>query len=199
MVIRARAVQGADPADDVIATRRTPEMLIRCVARGDEQAFAELYDHVAGPVLGVVTRILRDRAQSEEVTQEVLLELWLKAGQFNGTSVLAWVMTMAHHRAVDRVRYEHASADREQRAGQLSERRPYDEVVEAALESLERQEVRAALDDLTELQRRSIVLAYYGGYTYREVAEVLHKPAGTVKTRMRDGLIRLRNSLGVRA
>ncbi|MFI9505179.1 ECF RNA polymerase sigma factor SigK [Nocardia sp. NPDC052566] len=196
MVIRARAVHGASTA-----LGATPEALIRRVAEGDEQAFAELYDVVAAPVLGLVTRVLRDRARSEEVAQEVLLEIWLKAAQFGdrGGSVLAWALTIAHHRAVDRVRYERAAAERDQRAGQLAAPAPFDEVVETAIDRMEHEQVRAALDDLTELQRRSIVLAYYGGYTYREVSEALDKPVGTIKTRMRDGLNRLRESLGVRS
>ncbi|MBB5916262.1 RNA polymerase sigma-70 factor (ECF subfamily) [Nocardia transvalensis] len=172
--------------------------LIERVAVGDEQAFAELYDLVSGPVLGVVTRILRDRSRSEEVTQEVMLEIWLKAPKYcrQPGNVMAWAVTMAHRRAIDRVRHEQASADREDRIEQLDVRRPVDEVVETALARLDTELVRTALDRLTELQRQSIVLAYYGGYTYREVSQVLDTPVGTVKTRMRDGLIRLREYLG---
>ncbi|MEU7141179.1 ECF RNA polymerase sigma factor SigK [Nocardia sp. NPDC046473] len=201
MVSRARALPGARTPDDVTDPANTPELLLRRVGRGDEQAFAALYDIVAGPVLGIVTGVLRDHAQSEEVAQEVLLEIWLKAAQFDehGRSALAWVLTIAHRRAVDRVRYQHANVERENRAGQLEPRHGFDEVVEATLDKMEHEAVRQALADLTDLQRRSIVLAYYGGRTYREVSEALDKPVGTIKTRMRDGLIRLRESLGDRA
>ncbi|RDI55667.1 ECF RNA polymerase sigma factor SigK [Nocardia mexicana] len=198
MVIRARGSSGGVPAGDIIDTDATLHSLIERVAAGDEQAFADLYDIVAGPVLGIVARILRDRPRSEEVTQEVLLEIWLKAPKFceQPGNVMAWAVTMAHRRAIDRVRHEQACSDREDRIEQLDVRRPVDEVVEATLARMETREVQQALDKLTELQRQSIVLAYYGGYTYREVSQVLGTPVGTVKTRMRDGLIRLREYLG---
>ncbi|WP_228823010.1 ECF RNA polymerase sigma factor SigK [Nocardia blacklockiae] len=198
MVIRARDTAGTVPTDDVTDTDATLRALIERVAEGDEQAFADLYDLISGPVLGIVTRILRDRARSEEVTQEVLLEIWLKAPKFvrQDGNVMAWAVTMAHRRAIDRVRHEQACSDREDRIEQLDVRRPVDEVVETALARLDEQQVRTALDKLTELQRQSIVLAYYGGYTYREVSQVLGTPVGTIKTRMRDGLIRLREYLG---
>ncbi|MBF6170936.1 ECF RNA polymerase sigma factor SigK [Nocardia blacklockiae] len=196
--MRARDTAGTVPTDDVTDTDATLRALIERVAEGDEQAFADLYDLISGPVLGIVTRILRDRARSEEVTQEVLLEIWLKAPKFvrQDGNVMAWAVTMAHRRAIDRVRHEQACSDREDRIEQLDVRRPVDEVVETALARLDEQQVRTALDKLTELQRQSIVLAYYGGYTYREVSQVLGTPVGTIKTRMRDGLIRLREYLG---
>lgn len=201
MVSRAPALPGARTLDDVTESADTPELLLRRVGRGDEQAFAALYDLVAGPVLGIVATVLRDHVQSEEVAQEVLLEIWLAAAQFDehGRSALAWVLTIAHRRAVDRVRHQHANVERENRAGQLEPRHGFDEVVETTLGKLEHEAVRHALDGLTDLQRRSIVLAYYGGHTYREVSEALDKPVGTIKTRMRDGLLRLRESLGERS
>ncbi|MFI6046462.1 anti-sigma factor domain-containing protein [Nocardia sp. NPDC051321] len=121
MVSRARALPGARTSDDVTDPAKTPELLLRRVARGDEQAFAELYDIVAGSVLGIVTGVLRDHAQSEVVAQEALLEIWLEAAQFDEhcRSALAWVLTIAHRRAVDRVRYQHATIERENLAGQL--------------------------------------------------------------------------------
>lgn len=199
MVSRARALPGARTPDDVADPANTPELLLRRVARGDEQAFAALYDIVAGPVLGIVTGVLRDHARSEEVAQEVLLEIWVEAAQFDEQcrSALAWVLTLAHRRAVDQVRYQHANVERENRAGQWEPRHGFDE--EATLDKMEHEAVRPALADLSDLQRRSIVLAYYGGRTYREVSETLDKPVGTIKTRMRDGLIRLRESLGDRS
>ncbi|BCK55824.1 ECF RNA polymerase sigma factor SigK [Nocardia wallacei] len=198
MVIRARGSAGTVSAGEGAGADAPLQALIERVAVGDEQAFADLYDIVSGPVLGIVTRILRDRSRSEEVMQEVLLEIWLKAPKFceQQGNVMAWAVTMAHRRAIDRVRHEQACSDREGRIEQLDVRRPVDEVVETALARLDEQQVRTALDKLTELQRQSIVLAYYGGYTYREVSQVLGTPVGTIKTRMRDGLIRLREYLG---
>ncbi|GDY32192.1 ECF RNA polymerase sigma factor SigK [Gandjariella thermophila] len=181
------------------AAARTPDELLVEVARGSEAAFERLYDMVAGPVYGTVLRVLRDPAQSEEVAQEVLVELWRTATRYSPArgGALAWVLTLAHHRAVDRVRSAQSSADRESRAGALAEGRPFDEVAESVAGRLERERVRRCLRTLTELQRESLVLAYYRGYTYREVAQLLGAPLGTVKTRLRDGLIRLRDCLGV--
>ena len=171
--------------------------LLGRVARGDERAFESVYDLTAGQVLGIVRRILRDPAQSEEVTQEVLLDVWRTASRFDPAigSPAAWVLTLAHRRAVDRVRSAHKAAERELRAASAAI--PYDEVTEAVEASLDRERVRRCLASLTALQRESVTLAYYGGYTYREVAELLDIAVGTVKTRMRDGLIRLRDCLGV--
>jgi RNA polymerase sigma-70 factor (ECF subfamily) len=173
------------------------EALVGQVARGDDSAFRAVYDQASGPVLGVVRRILRDPAQSEEVMQEVLLEVWRTAARFDpeAGSAAAWIMTLAHRRAVDRVRSEHSAARRELRAAVLTVE--YDEVAEAVEVNLDHERVRRCLTTLTELQREAVTLAYYGGYTYREVAELLGVATGTVKTRMRDGLIRLRDCLGV--
>lgn len=177
------------------------EDLLAAVARGDRDAFEEVYTRISGPVYGLVRRVLRDPAQSEEVTQEVLLGVWRSASRFDEKqgSALAWVMTMAHRRAVDRVRSEQAASDRHDRLGRRDIEPAYDEVVEAVETRLEREAVRRCLESLTDLQRESVGLAYYGGYSYREVAELLEVPLGTVKTRMRDGLIRLRDCLGVTA
>ncbi|GAA3816608.1 MULTISPECIES: ECF RNA polymerase sigma factor SigK [Amycolatopsis] len=177
----------------------SPEDLMAQVARGSEVAFEQLYDVVAGPVFGVVRRVVRDVAQSEEVAQEVLVELWRTAARYDRGqgSVLNWSLTLAHRRAVDRVRSAQARTDREQRAGAMAPGREFDEVLEAVTARLEREQVRRCLNGLTELQRESIMLAYYGGHTYPEVADLLQSPLGTVKTRMRDGLIRLRDCLGV--
>lgn len=175
------------------------EELLRQVARGDEQAFGQVYELISPSVYGLVRRILRDPAQSEEVAQEVLVEVWRSACRYDSRrgSPQAWVMTLAHRRAVDRVRSEQATSDREARAAAADTKRPYDEVAEEATNRLERERVRRCLDTLTELQEQSVRLAFYGGYSYREVAKLLSAPLGTVKTRMRDGLIRLRDCLGV--
>ena len=171
--------------------------LLGMVARGDHDAFEAVYDRLAGPAYGLIRRVVRDQAQSEEVTQEALLEVWRTASRFDPArgSAATWVMTIAHRRAVDRVRSAAAAAEREQRAAQplVAD----DEVAETATANLEAERVRRCLGGLTELQRESITLAYYGGYTYPEVAGLLHTALGTVKTRIRDGLIRLRDCMGV--
>lgn len=181
--------------------RRGPDLeeLVAKVAFGDHDAFGRLYDAVAGPVLGLIRRVLRDPAQSEEVAQEVMLEVWRTAARYRPErgAVMAWVMTLAHRRAVDRVRSAQAAADREHRAAAESHAPAFDEVAEQVENRLEREQVRRCLDGLTEIQRESVTLAYYRGYSYREVAEQLGVPLGTLKTRMRDGLIRLRDCLGV--
>jgi len=187
----AEAGRAAEPPTADLA------VLLARVARGDQVAYEEVYDQLAGPVLGMVRRVVRDLAQSEEVMQEVLLELWRTASRFDRDkgSAASWVMTIAHRRAIDRVRSEQKSAERELRAA--SAQIDYDEVTETVEATLDRERVRRCMGSLTELQRESVTLAYYGSYTYDEVAGLLGVATGTVKTRMRDGLIRLRDCLGV--
>ena len=171
--------------------------LIGQVARGDQVAFEAIYDQLAGPVYGVVLKVLRDPAQSEEVAQEAMLDVWRTASRFDAArgSAVAWVMTIAHRRAVDRVRTENASAAREQRMapGPVSG----EDVAELVETALDRQRVRRCLGSLTTLQAEAVKLAYYGGYTYAQVAELLGVALGTVKTRIRDGLIRMRDCMEV--
>ncbi|MFA3878145.1 sigma-70 family RNA polymerase sigma factor [Streptomyces sp. MMCC 100] len=177
------------------------QQLIREVALGDQDSFAAVYDAVAGSVLGVARAVLRDRAQSEEVAQEVLVEVWRTAPRYRperGT-VVNWILTLAHRRAVDRVRSVEAAAARDHKAALLDRTPEYDEVTEQVETRLEREQVRRCLRTLTEIQRQSVTLAYYRGLTYRQVAEALALPLGTVKTRLRDGLVRLRDCLGVSA
>jgi RNA polymerase sigma-70 factor, ECF subfamily len=176
---------------------RDLESLLIRVARGDHAAFEAVYDQLAGPVYGLVRKVLRDPAQSEEIAQEVLLEVWRTASRFDAArgSAAAWVMTITHRRAVDRVRSETSSARREQQVlpGPVSG----DDVAELVETALDRQRVRRCLGMLTPLQAESIKLAYYGGYTYPQVAELLGVALGTVKTRIRDGLIRMRDCMEV--
>ena len=196
---RSRGEPSRRPARAAGAGGRADELgdLLTRVARGDQDAYAAVYDRTAGQVLGLVRTVVRDPAQSEEVAQEVLLDVWRSASRFDAElgSASAWVMTLAHRRAVDRVRSEQKAAERELRVA--SSAVAYDEVAEAVEARLDRERVRRCLGSLTELQRESVTLAYYGGYTYREVAGLLGVAVGTVKTRMRDGLIRLRDCLGV--
>ncbi len=173
--------------------------LLADVARGDDGAFADVFDALADVVYGVVRRLVRDPALSEEVTQEVFLEVWRTAPRFDAErgSARTWVLTMAHRRAIDRVRSEQSSRDRNDRVGRRDDDRPFDSVSETAEQHDEHRRVAEALDTLTGVQREAVELAYYHGYTYREVAELLGTPLGTIKTRMRDGLIRLRDAMGV--
>ncbi|MFE6196336.1 sigma-70 family RNA polymerase sigma factor [Streptomyces sp. NPDC057838] len=183
------------------SSRPDLQELVGRVALGDEDAFASVYDAVAGSVLGVVRAVLRDRAQSEEVAQEVLVEVWRTAPRYRPErgSALNWILTLAHRRAVDRVRSVEAAAVRDHKAALLERTPEFDEVTEQVEARLEREQVRRCLRTLTEVQRQAITLAYYRGLTYRQVAEALALPLGTAKTRLRDGLIRLRDCLGVTA
>lgn len=190
-----RRARGSEPTP----AEASVDDLVRDVARGDGPAFEMLYDRVANTVFGVVRRVLRDPAQSEEVTQEVLVEVWRTATRFDAGrgSAMTWIHTMAHRRAIDRVRSAQAATDRDEKIARRDHEPAYDVVADRVEARLEQEQVRRCLEHLTDLQRESVTLAYYGGYTYREVSELLEVPLGTVKTRMRDGLIRLRDCLGV--
>jgi RNA polymerase sigma-70 factor (ECF subfamily) len=168
-------------------------------ARGDQGAFAELYDATARRVHGLVLRVVRDPAQAEEVTQEVYLQVWRTAARYDEQqgSALAWLMTLAHRRAVDRVRSAEAASRQDTTYHLRSHAVPHDTTAEAAETSLEARRVRTALAELTTAQREALELAYFGGYTHTEVATMLDLPVGTAKTRIRDGLIRLRDAMGV--
>ncbi len=175
------------------------EELLQRVATGDREAFAELYDSTAPRVFGLVKRLLRDHAQSEEVTQEIFLEVWQTAARYDPTrgGAMAWMLTMTHRRAVDRVRASQASRDRDVRVGIRDHAPAFDSVVENVEVRIESERVKEAMMRLTELQRQAVQLAYFGGYSHREVSAMLSVPIGTVKTRLRDGMIRLRDELGV--
>jgi RNA polymerase sigma-70 factor, ECF subfamily len=171
--------------------------LMNRVAAGDHNAFATLYDAIAPRAYGLIRRIVRDPALAEEVTQDALVEVWRTAFRFEKErgSAVGWILAIAHHRAVDCVRAEQDAADRERRAGTASI--PFDEVIAEVTAQLEQKAVHRCLRALTSIQREAILLAYYCGLTYREVAERLGAGLPAIKTRMRDGLIRLRDCLGV--
>lgn len=186
-----------DFASDVESVSK--ESLLRRIAEGDQQAFSRLYDDVAPRVLGLIRRLLIDHAQSEEVAQEVFLEIWQTASRFdeNKGGASTWILTMAHRRAVDRIRASQSSRDRDTKVGIRDFAPEYDHVSETVEVTIEHERVKEAMARLTELQRQAVSLAYYGGYSHSEVAALLKVPIGTVKTRLRDGMIRLRDELGV--
>jgi RNA polymerase sigma-70 factor (ECF subfamily) len=189
------------PVDPLGATSapETAESMLQRVARGDRAAYEQLFDRMSSVVFGTIHRVLRDPAQSEEVSQEVFVEIWRSAAKFDPTrgGAMAWVVTMAHRRAVDRVRSEQAATNREAKVALRDVQAPYDSVSEEVEQNLERERVGRALGDLSALQREAVTLAFYGGHTHTEIAELLDVPLGTVKTRIRDGLIRLRDALVV--
>ncbi|MCW2831728.1 MAG: polymerase subunit sigma [Aeromicrobium sp.] len=174
-------------------------LLVR-VARGDETAFAAVYDALGSAVYGLARRVIRDPSRAEEVSQEVFIQVWQSAVKFDPArgNAKSWVLTLAHRRAVDAVRHDQAATNRENRYD-WSNGPDFDEVEETVTISLEHEQVRRCMAGLTDLQREAVNLAYYQGYTYAEVADVLNANPATVKTRMRDGLVRLRDCMGVEA
>lgn len=173
-------------------------MITQC-ARGDDSSFAELYDLTSSRIYGLVLRVLRAPELAGEVTQEVYLEIWQQCARYSRDkgSVLAWMTTIAHRRAVDRVRAERSRMERDHRHAASSASPDFDTVWEGVGRNLDADRVRRALDSLTRIQREALSLAYFGGYTQSQVAQLLGLPLGTVKTRIRDGLIGLRDTLGV--
>jgi RNA polymerase sigma-70 factor (ECF subfamily) len=176
------------------------DQLLGRVGRGDEQAFAAVYDLLGAAVYGLARRVVRDPARAEEIAQEVFIQVWQSAARFDASrgSAKGWVLTLAHRRAVDAVRHDQAATNRENRYD-WSNGPDFDEVEEAVSTTLEHEQVRRCLGGLTELQREAVNLAYYNGHTYAEVAQVLDTNPATIKTRIRDGLVRLRDCMGVPA
>jgi RNA polymerase sigma-70 factor, ECF subfamily len=173
------------------------ERLLVDAASGDERAFAALVERIRPQALRVARGVVRDPSIAEEVAQEVLTEVWLKADRFDpekGT-VTGWIATLTRPRAVDRVRSEQAGRDRDDRVARRSQAREIDVVADEVELRLEHWQVRQALTELSDRQREAIELAYFAGHTYRDVARVLGIPEGTAKSRLRDGLLRLREVL----
>ncbi|MFE6965389.1 ECF RNA polymerase sigma factor SigK [Agromyces sp. NPDC057679] len=189
----------ADSGEHPASHPATLDELLVATASGDREAFGRFYDETAARVFGLVRRVLIDAAQAEEVTQDVFLEAWQTAARFDPArgAAAAWLLTLAHRRAVDRVRSAQASHDRDLKAGLRDLDVPVDEVAEAAEIAVEHERVSGAFAELSAAQRECLALAYYGGCTQSEIAERLGLPLGTVKTRLRDGMIRLRALLGV--
>jgi RNA polymerase sigma-70 factor (ECF subfamily) len=173
--------------------------LLKRSGRGDEAAFARLYDATSARAYGLAVRVVRDPSQAEEVAQEAFLDIWRTAGRFDAAkgSAVSWILTLVHRKAVDRVRSADASTRRDTTYHQGSQAVEHDSTAEAAHASMEARRVRQAMDSLTEVQREALELAYFKGYTHTEVATMLDLPVGTAKTRIRDGLIRLRDTMGV--
>jgi RNA polymerase sigma-70 factor (ECF subfamily) len=191
---------GIDNHGRTVVSAPDLDALLRRVAQHDSAAFAELYDATRSRVYGMVCRVLRDRGYSEETTQDVSLQVWRTAESYDPASgsALAWLLTLAHRRAVDRVRAEQAASQRDSRYGAANVERDTDNVTDAVISGEDRQRVAACLNNLTDVQRECIELAYYQGMTYVQVSERLSANLATVKSRMRDGLRGLRNCLGVR-
>lgn len=191
-------IDGVEVPGDGAPVDHVGEMLVR-VAAGDQGAFARVYDMLSPRVFGLILRVLVDRSQSEEVLQEVFLEVWQSAARFapNKGQGRTWVLTIAHRRAVDRVRASQASTDRDVRVGFRDLDVAYDGVAEQAQLRIEGRQVATALKTLPDPQREALTLAYYGGYSQSEIAALVGAPLGTIKTRMRDGLTRLRAEMGV--
>jgi len=173
--------------------------LLKLSGRGDEAAFARLYDATSARAYGLAVRVVRDPSQAEEVAQEAFLEIWRTAGRFDPAkgSAVSWILTLVHRKSVDRVRSAEASTRRDTTYHQGTQVVEHDSTAEAAQASMEARRVRQALGSLTEVQRQALELAYFKGYTHTEVAKMLDLPVGTAKTRIRDGLIRLRDTMGV--
>ncbi|MEP6665226.1 MAG: ECF RNA polymerase sigma factor SigK [Nocardioidaceae bacterium] len=185
------------------ASTHTHELgeLMRRVARGDQKAFTAFYDATARSVFGIVLRVLRDRAQAEEVTQEVYVDAWRHASRFDAAqgTATSWLNTIAHRKAVDRVRSSERSIQRDQRHFEFEATQTVADATDVSDEVISQDEsrrVRDAMQLLPEAQRIAIWLAYFEGRSHREVAEALGLPLGTVKTRIRDAMKRLRKHLG---
>ncbi|MEO5662098.1 MAG: ECF RNA polymerase sigma factor SigK [Nocardioides sp.] len=173
--------------------------LMQRSSRGDEVAFAELYDATSARAYGLALRVVRNPAHAEEVVQEAYLDAWRTSSRFDPArgSAIGWLLTIVHRKAVDRVRSAEAATARDATYHRESRPVEHDSTLEAAHASLEAQRVRTAVSGLTEVQREAVELAFFGGYTHTQVATMLDVPVGTAKTRIRDGLIRLRDAMGV--
>ena len=196
-MLKEMVIDGCDFSEDGVAVDPADEALVR-VASGDRQAFAALYDMLSSRAFGLIRRVLVDHAQSEEVLQDVFLEVWQQAPLFGPRrgSARSWVLTFAHRRAVDRVRSEQAGADRESRYGAATVEPPVDQVADRVLDNEDYRQVTQCLGALTDKQRECIELAYYDGLTYVQVSDRLSANLATIKSRMRDAIRGLRNCLG---
>lgn len=173
--------------------------LLRRSALGDEAAFAAFYDATSARAYGLALRVVRNPAHAEETVQEAYLDAWRSSARFDAArgSAAGWLMTIVHRKAVDRVRSVEAATARDETWNRENAPTDHDQTAESAHASLDAARVRNAVATLTDVQRRAVELTYFGGYTHTEVAALLDVPLGTAKTRIRDGLIRLRDLMGV--
>ena len=173
--------------------------LLHRAGLGDEAAFAEFYDATSARAYGLALRVVRNPAHAEEVTQEAYLDAWRSSVRYDAGrgSAAGWLLTIVHRKAVDRVRSVEAATTRDETWNRESAPVDHDQTAEAAHASLDATRVRNAVATLTDVQRQAVELTYFGGYTHTEVATLLDVPLGTAKTRIRDGLIRLRDLMGV--
>ena len=192
---------GAPSAEGVPAAAPDLADLLQRAGRSDESAFAELYDATSARAYGLALRVVRNPAHAEEVVQEAYLDAWRSSGRFDPArgSAIGWLLTIVHRKAVDRVRSAEAASARDTTYQRETDPVPHDQTAEQAHASLDAQRVRGAVAGLTDVQRQAVELAFFGGYTHTEVAQMLDVPVGTAKTRIRDGLIRLRDAMGVRS
>lgn len=179
---------------------RLADLMVR-VGHGDRSAFAAIYDATSALTYGTALKVLKDRELAAEVTQEVMIEVWQKSASFSAArgQVKNWVGTLAHRRAVDRVRSVQAQRERDLRVEQQNYTKPYDDVAQSVVDSDDRRRLVSCMEHLTARQRDVIQRAYYGGRTYRQVAAELDESLPTVKSRIRDGLAGLSKCLGVRS
>jgi RNA polymerase sigma-70 factor (ECF subfamily) len=189
---------GGEPSRRAADAGGLADLLSRA-GRGDEASFAAFYDATSARAYGLALRVVRNPAHAEEVVQEAYLDAWRSSSRYDAAlgSAAGWLLTIVHRKAVDRVRSVEASSRRDETWQEHTRPVDHDETAEAVESSLDAQRVRSAVATLTEVQREAVELAYFGGYTHTEVATMLDVPVGTAKTRIRDGLIRLRDSLGV--
>jgi RNA polymerase sigma-70 factor (ECF subfamily) len=184
--------------ESVDTRRADPESLLRRTARGDEAAFESLLRSFAPLVYGVALRVCEDQSLADEVAQESFLDLWRTAARYESAkgSAQAWVVTIAHRRAVDRMRSEHSRVRRETRSRSLLPLVEFDEVVEAVEAEGERVRLRGCLGGLSRIQRESIHLAFFDGLTHAQISAKLQVPLGTAKARLREGLGKLKSCMG---
>ena len=190
------APQGVPSGGD--ASTRLSDLLGQA-ALGDQVAFAAFYDAMSARAYGLALRVVRNPAHAEEVLQEAFLDAWRSSARYDAQrgSAAGWLLTIVHRKAVDRVRSVEAATARDETWDRETTPIDHDQTAEAAHASLDATRVRNAVATLTDVQRRAVELAYFGGYTHTEVATLLDVPLGTAKTRIRDGLIRLRDLMGV--
>lgn len=193
------APSGASPGSSAGTSAAELASLLQRCSRGDEGAFAQVYDATSSRAYGLALRVVRNPAHAEEVLQEAYLDAWRSSSRYDPTrgSALGWLLTIVHRKAVDRVRSAEAATQRDATYHRETRQVDHDQTAEAAHSSLEAQRVRGAVSTLTAVQREAVELAFFGGYTHTEVATMLDVPVGTAKTRIRDGLIRLRDAMGV--